>query len=350
MTAMEDTDAVPGPRCSNPDCKIASGGRCLEGFAEAAACPQFGKALVIVPSTPGETTTASTHSVRLPHAEALSIREATTLLRQGPCNVISVVGPFDSGKTSLIAGMYDLLQRGPVGGYAFAGSSTLHSFERACHDSRRESERTESHMERTERGEVFFFHLDLAGEDGETKRAALVGNRAGEEYSIVQDEPDRALAYPELKRSDVLTMVVDGAKLLDAGERHQVRAQVRVTLRAFVEVGMAMPWQRLALVLTKLDVIRKNEAAREGALRYFESLVATVRSDHSAKFAEVQAFTVAASPKNTNVERGAGMAELLRYWMAAPCRNTPVAVKLADVPKERAFGRLPLLATRMGGS
>lgn len=337
-------------KCANPDCKIALGGRCLEGFPEASTCPQFGKALVIISGTTEQAPRSSASGLRLSHAEALSISEATTLLRKGPCNVISLVGPLDSGKTSLIAGMYDLLQRGPMGGYAFAGSSTMHSLERACHDSRRESERTEAHMERTERGDVLFFHLDLVEEECGAKRAALFGNRAGEEYSIVQDEPKRAQTYPELKRSDVLTVLVDGEKLLDAGERHQVRAQVRLILRAFVEVGVAPPWQRLALVLTKLDAILKNETARDGALRFFQTLAANVRTDYTAKFAVVQEFMVAASPKTTDADRGKGMDKLLRYWMAEPCRNNPVGIGVADVPKERAFGRLTPLAVARAGS
>lgn len=348
MTTMEDVEEDSGPRCANPGCKIASGGRCLEGFSEASACPQFGKALVIVPGT-SSPSKSSTPGLRLPHAQSLSINEATSLLRHGPCNVISLVGPFDSGKTSLVAGIYDLLQRGPVGGYAFAGSSTMHSFERACHDSRRDSERGEAHMERTERGEILFFHVDLVGEGCDAKRAALFGNRAGEEYTLVQDEPDRAKAYPELKRSDVLTVLVDGAKLLHAGERHQVRAEVRLTLRAFVESGVAPPWQCLALVLTKLDAIRKDDAGRDSALSYFEALVAKVREDYASNFAAIQSFIVAASPKTTNAHRGEGMHELLRYWMAGPARNVPAAIEQREVPKERAFGRLPLLTTARGG-
>jgi len=340
---MENVEEDSLQQCANPDCKITSGGRCFEGFPEASACPQFGKALVIVPSTTPPPK-SSVSGLRLPHAQSLSISEATSLLRYGPCNVISLVGPFDSGKTSLVAGIYDLLQRGPVGGYAFAGSSTLHSFERACHDSRRDSERGEAHMERTERGEVLFFHVDLVGKGCDAKRAALFGNRAGEEYTMVQDEPDRAKAYPELKRADVLTVLVDGAKLLNAGERHQVRAEVRVTLRAFVESGVAQPWQRLALVLTKLDAIRKNEAGRDGALRYFEALAAKIQEDYASQFNEIQSFIVAASPKTTNAHRGEGMHELLQYWMAYPARHVPAAIEQREVPKERAFGRLPLLA------
>lgn len=344
MSALED---APNPQCSNPDCKIASGGRCLEGFAERSECPQFGKVLLIIPdSTPVVAPPART-GIRLPHSGALAIGEATDLLSRGPCNVISLVGPFDSGKTSLIAGIYDLLQRGPVGGYAFAGSSTMHSFERACHDSRRESERSEAHMERTERGEVLFFHIDLVNEERDAKRAALFGNRAGEEYTLVQDEIDLAQGYPELKRSDVLTILIDGAKLLDAGERHQVRSQARMTLRAFIEVGVVPPWQRLALVLTKLDAIRGDAVARDGALRYFATLVADVKLEYGTKFAEIQEFEVAASPKSTNAHRGDGMNELLQYWLADPCRNAPIAIPKKTVSAERAFGRLRPSATRI---
>ena len=345
MTATEELE-VPPTQCANFECKIVSGGRCLEGFPEASACPQFGKALVIVSITGVTPTKPIAPGMRFPRAQALSISEATMLLRHGPCNVISLVGPSDSGKTSLIAGIYDLLQLGPVAGYAFAGSSTLHSFERACHDSRRESERDMAHMERTERGEVLFFHVDLVGTDCETKRAALLGNRAGEEYTFVQDEPDLAKTYPELMRSDVLTMLVDGAKLLAAGERHQVRAQVRLTLRAFVEAGVVPSWQRLALVLTKLDAVHKNEAGKAGAMRYFEALLESVQLEYALHFADVQAFSVAASPKTTNANRGEGMNELLRYWMAEPRRNMPNLAAPAVVSAERAFGRLPAFAAR----
>jgi hypothetical protein len=100
----------------------------------------------------------------------------------------------------------------------------------------------------------------------------------------------------------------------------------------------------VALVLTKLDAIRKNEAGRDGALSYFEALVAKVREDYASNFAEIQSFIVAASPKTTNAHRGEGMPELLRYWMADPARNSPAAIEKREVVNERAFGRLPLLA------
>ncbi|MBK9392608.1 MAG: hypothetical protein IPN40_01525 [Uliginosibacterium sp.] len=164
-------------------------------------------------------------------------------------------------------------------------------------------------MERTERGQILFFHLDLVDADSAEKRAALLGNRAGEEYMFVQNEPDLANGYPELKRADVLTILVDGAKLLDAGERHQVRAQVRLTLRAFVEVGVAPVSQRLAVVLTKLDAVRKSQA-EGGALSFFEALLDNLRTDFAGHFTDVQAFFVGSLPKDNRrrPRRGDGCA------------------------------------------
>jgi hypothetical protein len=345
MMAMEEEDEAPVVQCANPDCKIASGGRCVEGFPDGVGCPQFGKILVIEQTADAVPPKTTTPGLRLPHAEALSEKEAESALRQKPCNVITLVGPQDSGKTSLIAGVYDLLQQGPVGGYGFAGSSTMHAFERACHDSRRESQRDTPHQERTERGEVLFFHLDLVGSDCAGKRAALLGNRAGEEYMNAQNEPELVLGYSELKRSDTMTVLADGAKLLDAGERHQVRSLVRLTLRAFLEMGVTRPWQRLALVLTKLDAIHTDKDAAS-ALRFFDAIVESVCTEFAAHFVDIQAFRVAASPKNGNADRGEGMVELLRYWMAESGRYTPAPSEPGLVRAERAFGRLSLDSRR----
>lgn len=347
MMAMEEEDEIPVVQCANPDCKIASGGRCVEGFPDGVGCPQFGKALVIVLTADAAPPKQTTPSLRLPHAESLSVKEAESELRKKPCNVITLVGPHDSGKTSLIAGIYDMLQLGSVGGYAFAGSSTMHAFERACHDSRRESQRDTPHMERTERGSVLFFHLDLVGGDCAEKRTALLGNRAGEEYMNAQNEPELALGYSELKRSDTMTVLADGTKLLDAGERHQVRSQVRLTLRAFLEVGVTRPWLRLALVLTKLDAIHKDKDGGASALRFFDAIVESVRNEFAVHFVDIQAFRVAASPKTGNADRGEGMAELLGYWMTESGRYMPAPSEPVLVIAERAFGRLPLDSRRI---
>ena len=320
----------------------------MEGFPEPASCSHYGKPMVIVEATkPDPAKPTPRPGIRLPGAEALPAAAAQTILRDRPCNVIALVGPHESGKTSLIAGVYDMLQEDKVGNFAFAGSSTLHAFERACHDARTASNRDEPHMERTERGPATYFHLDLADVSQQRKRTALFANRDGEAYMDTQANPDLAMSYPELSRCDTLTVLADGMKLLDDSERHQVLNDVCLTIRAFEEAGQTRSWQRLAVVLTKIDAVRKaeNKADSERAVRHFERIVADVRDEFGDKFAVVQAFQVSASPKGDVGERGEGMRDLLAYWMKEPHRLGHVNSNRAPEPSVRAFGRLRPIAS-----
>ena len=334
--AEDEEDTV---RCDNPDCKVAQDGRCIEG-QDLAACTHYGKALLIVERTASTSANKPPPGVRLPSADALTRGEAQTLLRAQPCNVVALVGPFDSGKTSLIAGAYDLFQHGPVGGYAFAGSSTLRSFELACHETRRASRRKTPRMERTPTGDETYFHLDLVAAGSQDKRAALLANRSGEDYMEAQSEPALAKDYVELHRADVLTVLADGERLLDLGLRHQVKDDICVTLRAFQEAGANHPWQRLAVVLTKLDAVLKDEVGTERALKFYAGIVQDVRDQFAEHFIEIRSFPVAASPKSAKAARGTGMVELLSYWMADPACLKPVKVPVVIPIAARSFGRL----------
>lgn len=326
-------------QCDNPDCKVAQDGRCIEG-QELAACTHYGKALVIVERPASTNASKLPPGVRLPGADALTRGEAQALLRGQQCNVIALVGPFDSGKTSLIAGAYDLFQHGPVGGYTFAGSSTLRSFELACHDTRRASRRKKPKMERTPTGDATYFHLDLVAADNQGKRAALLANRSGEDYMDAQSDPSLANDYVELHRADVLTVLADGERLLDLGLRHQVKDDICLTLRAFQETGATRPWQRLAIVLTKLDAVLKDEAKTERALQFYEGIVQDVRDQFAEHFIEIQSFQVAASPQFAKAVRGTGMVGLLSFWMSPPACLQPAKVPAVISIAARSFGRL----------
>jgi hypothetical protein len=168
----------------------------------------------------------------------------------------------------------------------------------------------------------------------------LLGDRAGEEYLETRSDLDSAKSFPELPRADVLTMLVDGQRLLDVGKRHNVRSEIRQTIQAFVEAGAVRPFQRLALVLTKVDMIRKSEEAGSRALADFDGIVASLRTAYGAKFAAIEPFIIAAQPKSNGAKRGDGLDALLAYWMTEPMRYRPVAVTVQVPPTDRYFERL----------
>lgn len=339
---VTDSEA-PSIVCSNPDCRVAQEGRCVEGFPDPPSCSHYGKPLAFIDATKSDFgKSAPPPGVRLPGAEALPAAAAQDILRRRVCNVVALVGPHESGKTSLIGGIYDLLNEDKVGNYAFAGSSTLHAFERACHDSRTISNRDESHQERTDRGPATYLHLDLANVSKEGKQTVLFANRDGEAYMDTQTNPDLAMDYPELSRCDTLTVLADGVKLLGDSERHQVLNDVCLTVRAFDEAGQTRNWQRLAVVLTKIDAVRKteNKANGERAIRHFERIVSDVRDEFSDRFVDIRSFQVSASPKGDVGERGEGMPDLLAYWMEEPSRLRHTRPADEPTSSDRAFGRL----------
>ena len=334
-----DGQDMPVNRCANPDCHAATDGKCVEGFQDLETCPQFGKELVDGPPSEVKVELVK-KGVHLPVSMTLDVVEAGRLLRDELTNMIAVVGPHDAGKTSLIAGVYDLFQSGPVGNIAFASSLTLHSFERVCHDARAASRRAMPHTERTNRGEVRFYHLELADQAAESRHAMLLADRSGEEYSETRDDPDSAAAFYELIRADTITMLVDGAKLLDNGQRHNVHSEVQLTLQAFVDGRIFRPWQRIAMVLTKVDAIRNSDHGQSQALEYFEGIVRTITQNFGGYFAQIVAFQVAASPKSGGAERGEGLPELLNFWLMPGLRFEPKEVARIEVVPSRAFGRL----------
>lgn len=337
---MEVTEDKEGVRCENTECRVAIDGKCVEGIAEPTSCTHYGKSVVVVqrakPAAPTEPS-----GVRLSSAEALSMAEAQVLIRQRAANIIGIVGPRDAGKTSLIAGIYDLFQRHTVGDFAFAGSNTLYAFERACHDSRRESGNRQAGMERTGKGAATFLHLDLTHSVSLERRAILFANRAGEDYTDAQSDTSLAAGFHEIQRADTLTMLVDGERLLDLRLRLQVRDDILVTLRALVEGGATLRTQRVAIVLTKVDAIRAADAApRARGEAFFRSIVDDAKQQFSEHFLGIESFEVAASPKGGATPRGEGMEKLLGYWMTQPGRDVPQLIPLVKQDGTRVFSRL----------
>lgn len=321
-------------QCGNNDCRIAEDGKCVEGLARD-VCPNFGKTPVA--AEPSEEEAQQPAAWELSGAERLSQREAVAVLRRDAGRVVAIIGPHDAGKTSLIAGFYDLFQDGPIDQAHFSGSQTLHAFEMACHDTRAASERTVPHINRTPLGDAEFFHLGIDAEATGTRVALLIGDRAGEDYRAAANDVRAVEEFFEVKRADTLTFLVDSCRLLDSVLRHQARNEVLRTAQAMVDGGATSTRQRVAVVLTKVDEVRGSE--HEGrVLEDFAKIVSQLRAHFASKFAAIEPFETAASPKRNTVARGAGLPALLSYWLA---EQPAVAYAAADAGRDdRVFRRL----------
>lgn len=275
----------------------------------------------------------------------LTMRDTTALLRHRSCNVIAIVGPYDSGKTSLVASLYDLFQSGPIHSAEFVRSRTLHALELASHHSRIASGRAKPDSERTPVGKAGFYHLDIVPFQQANVVTLLLGDRAGEEYRSAGNDIDLVSEFPELARADVITLLADGERLIDLETRHNVPTQIEGMLRAFVEAGVTATTQCVALVLTKLDAVNGSDQATT-VHAHFDTLLERLRTRYGQHFAAVEPFEVAAAPRVEGVPRGTGMADLLTFWLSKSLvRRTPVGTsENPDLPT-RAIGRVSILLT-----
>lgn len=276
----------------------------------------------------------------------LTMRDATALLRRRSCNVIAIVGPYDSGKTSLVASLYDLFQSGPIHSAEFVASRTFHALEMASHHSRIASGRAKPDSERTPVGKAGFYHLDIVPTQQASVVTLLLGDRAGEEYRSAGNDVELAGEFPELARANVITLLVDGERLIDLETRHNVPTQIEGMLRAFVEAGVTSTTQYVALVLTKLDAVNGSDQANT-VHTHFDNLLERLRTRYGRHFAAVESFEVAAAPRIEGVPRGTGMADLLTFWLSTSLvpRTQPIDSSGDTELPTRAIGRISILLT-----
>lgn len=308
---MAETEMI----CANRECRIAQGGRCIEGHDDLAKCPHYGKEseeLDAEQEDDGQIPDDTFDGLHLPDALPLVSERADRVLATLPARMIGVIGGHDSGKTSVIAGLFDLFQLGPVDKISFAGSSTLHGFEMICHDARVASERDEPHSERTKRGEVRFYHFDVR-RDG-ALQSLLIADRSGEEYEEVSDLAANATAMFELRRADVITVLVDGRRLSSPSDRADVMGAIPLIIQGMVENGAFARKPNLAIILTKDDAVQASPR-KDRVEQDFRSIVDGIKDAFAEHFGHFSSFVTAASPKDTIVERGSGLAEMLDFWL-----------------------------------
>lgn len=326
-------------QCANPECRLSQTGKCVEGLVE--KCPHITRVGATAQAVADDTTEAadSAPDISLAKSERLKLKEASALMRAAPTRVVAIIGPTYSGKTSLIASLCDLFQLGQVGKFRFARSRTLFAFEQACHHARAVSQRNSPETEHTSLATgLGFYHLSIQNATDLKAIHLLFADRSGEEYGSVADDPSILVTFPEVQRADVITVLVNGELLLDQTARHNVRHEILMILQGLLDGGVLSINQRLAVVLTKLDVIQSaSPADREQTECNFDSLVNHIELNFADTFHEVRFFKIAAQPATDILPHGYGVSELLTFW-SEPSLPGPTEQSL--MPRAaRAMGR-----------
>lgn len=300
--------------CTQNGCQVFSSGKCLEGFDPIDECPYLSRD----PSRQSSEDAPLTSStfVTLPSGDALTENEAGGVTRAEPTQVVILAGPVDSGKTTILVSIFESFLDAPIGNLSFAGSRTLVGFERRCHEARIASGRESPATVHTlPRAGVVFLHLKIATTVGESmvRRNLLLSDISGELFKQIRDSTRAVMELEVLRRADHLCLVVDGAKLANADQRHVARNDVRSILRSIFEAKVLSPLCIVEVVFTKWDLVTMAPDAEE-IRNYATETREILKRLAAADGRDLKFHEVAARPETKLLPFAHGVPTLLRAW------------------------------------
>ncbi|WP_437307003.1 TRAFAC clade GTPase domain-containing protein [Sorangium sp. So ce388] len=265
----------------------------------------------------------------------LDFQEAEAMVQRSPARLISVLGPYDAGKTSLMASFFLQIANGQYGNFAyrFASSRTLYGFQdlvdRANRWSGNQGEQVVDHTPKEEsRDPGRFLHLGLRPSDATDDRHldVLLTDVAGEwieEWTRrVDDGARRRLAF--IPRSDGFLVVVDTSALLGTSGAKMDAAVGRLIRRIVASAGnhrgrgLALVFSKFDRIIDQIEPPEETACQERGAWGRLGKLTPAIWSalEHGREAGFLTApFAVSAFPKPLKRGQPAGVIAPFSYIM-----------------------------------
>lgn len=337
-------------RCGHPDCTLPEGGRCARAaeFADPELeCDKLAREEAsAAQSSPTARPTVDTAEPEGEDATPwkgrhLSLQEAEGIVQRSPARLISVLGPYDAGKTSLMASFFLQIAGGQYGAlpYRFASSRTLYGFQdlvaRANRWTGKPNEQIVDHTPKEESAQAGrFLHLGLRPRDDKDDRHIdlLLTDVAGEWIESwtrrADDEARRRLAF--IPRSGGFIVVVDAFELL-GNDGMKMDMAIGRLIRRIVAAAGTRKGRGLALVLSKFDRIIEQVEPPDASARSQREAWGRLGKltpgiwgalDHAQKAGfETSPFAVSAFPKPLAKGQPAGVMAPFAYVMSLADRR-----------------------------
>lgn len=310
-------------RCSNPDCQKEKTGVCIEGHEPLISCPFLkatGSPAVDDDYAEDDEKELSVKIIQetvktmFYNGDALITESVDFFLRKKDVRIISIVGDSDSGKTTLVCSIYEKFLKGEFSGLAFKGSQTLYGFEKRVHYSRIDSGKTTPDTQRTSMLDgLRFFHLSLASRAEKNREINfMISDRAGENYEEARSNPAAALRLFEIKKSQVVALLVDGKKISNPIQRVSVTQSVKQMLRILIENQLVGLDSVVQIIITKKDLLGGENKDNNNA--FIDIFFNKIYSEFVDKLGSLELFRIAARAVNNDDLDDDGLPLLLQSW------------------------------------
>jgi hypothetical protein len=258
----------------------------------------------------------------LPHGKGLKAAGTSAIMRRALTSVVLFAGTADSGKTTLLATLHLLFQRGTFAGYNFAGSDTLEGFEERVRLARTASGRTSPATPRTTISE--YLHLRVRDEAGSQPiRDVLLCDLWGDDFREAKDNVDACQNLTIISRADRFVLLIDGGKLAKADSRQSAKNDPLMLLRNCLQTGRLGKDSVVDVLTTKWDIIENNDE-RDDVIGFVGHVEDEVRDRLDGRVARLRFARVASHPFLGDLPLGHGLAELFPDWVESIwCDDVP---------------------------
>jgi hypothetical protein len=185
---------------------------------------------------------------------SLSTAEASEIVRSEPTTVVALVGPPDCGKTTMLAALYELFCKGPIGQWKFAGSRTFNALMRRAWYARvisgaasPDTTRTRFNIERP------FIHLRI-GDAPASSRSLLVADLSGEYFRDVASGSGLQDAVDIMHRADHVLHLVDSRHFVDPKDRIRAASITFQRVERLMDDKVFSTNARHTVIVTKFDL------------------------------------------------------------------------------------------------
>lgn len=301
-------------KCTQAGCTIHEDGVCLENFEDATQCPHFYLAENgDTDSDIEELAQEKKEVIELFDGEQLTLKNVRQVTYKYPTDVVYLIGEHDSGKTTILATLFEMFQMGPFHEYNFAGSYTQVGFERRCYYSRIGSDRSVPDTERTKLLEFNFLHLALKKnpERPETIHL-LLSDISGEKFKRARNSSDEMRELSLMSRAKIVNYVIDGEKLAKPRSRFAAINEAKLFIQKALDVCVFNKKTQLNFIVSKWDLLNSVSD-----FNYLEHIEGAFTRDFQGRLRGIEFYKIAVRPLEITdeFELGHGLLKILNSWL-----------------------------------
>lgn len=235
-----------------------------------------------------------TNMTDLPTADALQLPGVSEVMLATVTKIIVVAGEAESGKTTLITGIYRQFRSGPFAGFDFSYSKTLQGLESRLHEALTKSGRSEPGTARTLPSHTDrFMHLRVRRYDEMgPKTDLLMTDWPGETFRLARDSLDDMKRLPLLDRCDHLAVLVDGKMMSRPDQRHVVAADADMFLQRATDAGMIGSKSSVDVIFTKWDIVAQDRP-ESGTQAFAQSIETRLEGKYADRLGKLRFWRIA---------------------------------------------------------